>query len=79
MADIYNNIAATGKCPNEFTHSILRVLQKSGKPKGLRPNLQPIILVYILRKILAVLQRVNSRLDSAIPTFSAAYCKDRST
>ena len=35
--------------------------------------------MYILRKILAVLKRVNSRLDSAIPIFSVAYCKDRST
>ena len=34
IAAIYNNIAATGKHPNEITHGILRALQKSGKPKG---------------------------------------------
>ena len=34
IAAIYNNIATTGKHPNEITHGILRALQDTGKPKG---------------------------------------------
>ena len=80
IADIYNNIAATGKHPNEITHGILRALQKPGKPKGPTSNLRPIILLSVLRKILAVciMKRINSRLDSAIPISQAAYRKNRS-
>ena len=44
IADIYNNIAAKGKHPNEITHEILRALQKPGKPKGPTSNPRPIIL-----------------------------------
>ena len=81
IAAIYNNIAATGKHPNEITHGILRALQKPGKPKGPTSNLRPIILLSVLRKILAVciMNRINSRLDSAIPMSQAAYRKNRST
>ena len=81
IADIYNNIAATGKHPNEITHGILRALQKPGKPKGPSSNLRPIILLSVLRKILAVciMKRINSRLDSAIPISQAGYRKNRST
>ena len=81
IADIYNNIVATGKHPNEITHGILRALQKPGKPKGPTSNRQPIILLSILRKLLAVciMKRINSRLDSAIPISQAAYRKNRST
>ena len=80
-ADTYNNIAATGKHPNEITYWILRALQKPGKPKGPTSNLRPIILLSVLRKILAVciMKRINSRLDSAIPISQAAYRKNRST
>ena len=69
IAAIYNDIAATGKHPNEITHGILRALQNPGKPKGLTSNLRPIILLSVLRKILAVsiMKRINSRLDSEIP------------
>ena len=39
IADICNNIAATGKHQNEITHGILRALQKPRKPKGPTSNL----------------------------------------
>ena len=39
IANIYHNIAATGKHPKEITHGILRALQKPGKPTGPTPNL----------------------------------------
>ena len=39
IADIYNNIAATGKHPDEIMHGILIALQKPGKQKG--PTLNP--------------------------------------
>ena len=39
IAAICNDIAATGKHPNEITHGILRALQKPGKPKGPTSNL----------------------------------------
>ena len=72
IADIYNNVAATGKHPNEITH---------GKSQGPTSNLQPIIILSVLRKILAVcvMKRINSRLDSAMPISQAAYRKNRST
>ena len=81
ISAIYNNIATTGKHPNEITHGILIALQKAGKPKGPTSNLRPIILLSVLRKILGVciMKRINSRLDSAIPMFQAAYRKNRST
>ena len=68
IADTYNNIAATGKHPNEITHEILRALPKPGKPEGPTSNLRPIILLSVLRKMLAVciMKRISSRLDSAI-------------
>ena len=81
IAAIYNDIADTGKHPNEITHGILRALQKPGKPKGPTSNLRPIILLSVLRKILVVciMKNINSRLDSAIPMSQAAYRKNRST
>ena len=81
IADICNNVAATGKHPNEITHGILKALQKPGKPKGPTLNLRAIILLLVLKKILAVciMKRINSRLDSAIPTSQAPYPKNRST
>ena len=39
IADIYNNIAATGKHPNEITLIILRGQQESRKPKSLTSHL----------------------------------------
>ena len=71
IADIYNNIAATGKHPNEITHGILRALQKPGKPKGPTSNPRAIILLSVLRKILAVciIKRIKIRLcDTHIPS-----------
>ena len=81
IAAIYNDIAATGKHPNEITHGILRALQKPGKPNVPTSILRPIILLSVLRKILAVciMKRINSRLDSAIPMSQSAYRKNRST
>ena len=81
IAAIHNDIAATGKHPNEIAHGILRALKKPGKPKEPTSNLRPIILLFVLGKILAVciMKRINSRLDSAIPMSQAAYRKNRST
>ena len=81
IAAICSNIEATGKHPNEITQGILRALQKPGKPKGPTSNLQPIILLSDVRKILAVsiTKRIDSRLDYAIPLSQAAYRKNRST
>ena len=39
IAAICNDIAATGKHPNDITQGILRALQKPGKPKGPTSNL----------------------------------------
>ena len=41
IADAYNNIASTGKNPDEITHGILRELEKPGKPKRPTSNLRP--------------------------------------
>ena len=63
-----------------MTHGTLKALQKPGKPKDPKSNLQPIIPLSILRKILAVcvMKRINLSLDSAIPISQEAYCKNRS-
>ena len=80
ITDIYNNIAATGKRPNEITHGILRAIQKPRKGKGPISNLRLIILLSVLRKILAVyiMKRINLRLDFAIPISQTAYRKNKS-
>ena len=81
VADIYNNIAATGNHPNEITHGILRALQNAGKQKVPKSDLVPIILLSVPRKILGdcIMKRISSRLDSSIPISRAAYRKNRST
>ena len=80
IADIYNNIAATGKHLNEITLGILRTLQKPGRPKGPTSNIRPTILLSVLRKILEVfmMKRISSRLESAIAICQEAYLKNRS-
>ena len=77
IADIYNNIAATGKRPNEITHGILRALQKPEKPRRPTSNLRPTTFLSVLRKILAVhiMKRINLRLNS-IPIYQVAYQKN---
>ena len=59
VADIYNNTEAMGKYPNEITHGILPALQKPRKPKGPTSNLWPIILLFILRKIVAAFVKIQ--------------------
>ena len=61
-------------------HGILRALQKPGKLKGPISNLQPIIILSVLRKTLAIciMKKINIRLDSAISISQAAYRKNRS-
>lgn len=43
IATIYNQIARTGKHPNEINRRVLTVIQKPAKPKGLIGNLRIII------------------------------------
>ena len=55
FAEIFNQIASDGDCLKEINHGILVPLQKPGKPKGPASNLKPIILLFMLRKILCCL------------------------
>ena len=81
IAEIFNQIASDGDCPKEINHGILVPLQKPGKPRGPASNLRPIILLYTLRKILAVciMDRAGSRLDYKTPITQTDYRKERST
>ena len=82
IADIYNNIVATEKHPNEITHGILRALQKPGKPKG------PKRIKYSTNNSFIRSQKnISSQYNEknqfksrpAIPISQAAYRKNRST
>ena len=45
IATIYNEIARTGKLPNEINQSVTTAIQKPGKPKGPIDNARPITLL----------------------------------
>ena len=81
IAEIYNTTATTGDGPVELTLGLLNALQKPGKPKGPIPNLRPVIILSMLRKILAICmkKRIGDRLDNIIPPTQAAYRRGRST
>ena len=81
IAEILNDIAETGKYPNEITEGVITALQKPGKSKGPVENLRPITLLSMLRKILAICirERIIERIDREIPPSQAAYRSGRST
>ena len=54
IAEIYNTTAETGDVPTALVHGLLCPLQKPGKKKGPPPNLRPIILLSVIRKILTI-------------------------
>ena len=81
IAEILNNIAKTGKYPDELITGILTPLQKPGKKKGPPENLRPIILLSTIRKILTIclLKRIWNKISPKIPIEQAAYQPGRST
>jgi len=81
IANIYNNIAKTGKFPSEIKKGILIPLHKNGKEKGKIENLRPIILLNMIRKILAIIMitRIYDKIDAEIPVTQTAYRPGRST
>jgi len=81
IAEIYNNIAETGKYPDEIKLGILVPLQKPGKPKGKVDNLRPIILLNMIRKVLCIimLNRLKDKINSKIPDSQSAYKQGRNT
>ena len=81
IAEILNEVASTGKYPEEIKTGNLIPLPKPGKPKGPTKNLRPIILLSVLRKILAIciIQRTFTRIREAIPVTQAAYSPGRNT
>ena len=81
IAQMFNEIAKTGKFPDEISEGFLIPLQKSGKKKGLEENLRPIILLNIIRKILAIIMmnRLSNKLNEHIPATQSAYRAGRST
>ena len=81
MADIYNKMAETGEHPEEINHGILTPLHKTGKTKGERKNLRPIMLLSILRKTLtiALINRTWDRISPILPKEQSAYQPGRST
>ena len=81
IANIFNEISKTGKCPTEIKQGILTPLQKPGKLAGPPSNLRPIILLSTIRKILAIclLNRIGKKIDAQIPVEQAAYRAGRGT
>ena len=81
IAEILNEMAATGIKPNEITVGILTAHQKPKKKAGPLSHLQPIILLSILRKLLAIcmIKRVGERVLQKIPKTQTAYQGGRST
>ena len=69
IADIYNTRAETGDFPREINTGMLLPLQKPKPKKTDEPNLRPIMLLSILRKILTImlLKRIWDRLADKIP------------
>ena len=74
IAVIFNEIAATGEYPVELIQGMISPLQKPAKQKGPIPNLRPITLLSVLRKLLAtcLCERTNERIDEHIPIQQAA-------
>ena len=81
IANILNEMAATGIPPTEIKQGILVAHHKPNKKQGPLSNLRPIILLSILRKLLAVcmIRRVGNRIIMNIPKTQAAYQNGRST
>ena len=81
IAEIYNDMARTGKYPTEVKEGILIPIPKPGKKQGPPGHLRPIILLSILRKILAIclLRRAAHKFYQRIPITQAAYREGRST
>ncbi len=81
IAEVFNEMAKTGKHPQQVNHDILIPLQKSGKKPRPPGHLQPIILLSILRKILTIcmIRRIAGKIYQLIPVTQAAYRERRST
>ena len=54
ITDIFNEMAKTGKIPDEIIEGVLLPLPKPVKPQGPPATLRKIILLSILRKIMAI-------------------------
>ena len=81
IATIFNKVAETGEPVTELVLGLLRPLQKPGKAKGPPENLRPIILLFVLRKILTIclIDRTWDCLKQHIPPDQAAYQPGRGT
>ena len=81
IANNFNEMAATGKTPEEINRGILVPLQKPGKSVSPPEHLRPIILLSILRKLLAIcmIRRITEKIEQRILISQAAYRPDRST
>ena len=78
IAEIFNDIARTGRHPKEIKLGILNPLVKDKNKQGPCKNLQPVILLSMLRKILAIsmIKRVGKKIKQHIPHTQAAYQKE---
>ena len=81
IAEIFNEVAESGVCPNEIKEGVLIPIPKPGKKVGPPGHLRPIILLSILRKILAIcmLRRCLKKFLEKVPSTQAAYQQGRST
>ena len=71
IADIFNKMAKTVNIPDEVIEGVLVPLPKPGNPQGPLPNLRPIILLSILRKILAIcmIKRIQEKIEYHYHTY----------
>ena len=81
IAILLNTIATTGKYPAGIKSGTLAPIPKPGKKQGPPAHFRPIILLYIIRKILAIcLIRICwDRVSTRIPIAQSAYQSGPST
>lgn len=65
VANLLKNSARTGEYPKQIKQGILKPLPKPGKKTGPPSNLQPIILLSVVRTLLAICMVVGT---------ASAYC-----
>ena len=65
---IYNEIARTGKHPNEINQEVITAIQNQGKPTDLTENLSPITLLSMITEFFAIClkKRIIHRLEAEI-------------
>ena len=81
IANLLNEVTATGTYPQELKHGLIIPIRKPGKHIAKVENIRPVILLSILQKLLATcfIKRISDKIYSMIPLSRAACRQGRST